>query len=252
MAVHDSIPRAQALPTSSPSASASPSVSERSSQPCPGDYVTAAREQLRQLRAALAAAEARASALQQQLARRRGRDGLTSLISGRHFHAQLELEMQRARRYGDELGLLLIDIDHFRLCNERFGRSGGDKALARLGRLLREELRQVDLAFRYGGEEFAVILPRCGGAALPRLAQRLRRRIAATELIIDGQPVRLTVSIGAAVHRQGLAAERFIREADRALCRAKALGRNRVVVAGVELRSAAPASSGRTHGLLRF
>lgn len=183
----------------------------------------------------LASSEAVTHALQQQLEQRRGRDVLTGLISGRHFHSRLEIEVQRARRYRDELGLLLIDIDEFRHFNQNHGRTGGDKALARLGAILRQELRMVDHAFRYGGEEFTVILPRCGAEALLQLAERLRQRVAAETFQIDGQPAQLTISLGAAVHRQGVLVESFIRSVDDALYQAKIQGRNRVVLA-----SAAP------------
>src|SRR5690606_23958465 len=123
------------------------------------------------------------------------------------------------------------DIDAFRAFNDRYGHAEGDRALARLGEILRQELRKVDNACRYGGEEFAVLLPRCGAGAVERLAERLRRRIAAEVFTIAGQRAPLTVSIGAAVYPPGSPVERFIRSVDDALCRAKAGGRNRVVLA---------------------
>lgn len=196
------------------------------------DELALLREQLAEAQEAAASTEAMVHALQQQLEQRRGRDVLTGLISGRHFHSRLEIEVQRARRYRDELGLLLIDIDDFRAFNQDHGRAEGDKALARLGAILRQELRMVDHAFRYGGEEFTVILPRCGRAALLQLAERLRQRIAAEAFQIDEQAAQLTISIGAAVHRQGVLVESFIRSVDDALYQAKVQGRNRVVVAG--------------------
>lgn len=167
----------------------------------------------------------------QQLQQRRGRDAVTGLISGRQFHFRLEVEVERARRYRDELGLLLIDIDQFRRFNEAHGRAEGDRVLARLGEILRQELRKVDHAFRYGGEEFTVILPRCGQRTLLRLGERLRERFAAEIFRINEQTAQLSISIGAAAYCQGTSVGSFIRSADEALYRAKAEGRNRVVLA---------------------
>lgn len=158
-------------------------------------------------------------------------DAVTGLTSGHQFRALLDMEVERARRYHESLSLLLIDIDAFRAFNDRYGHAEGDRALARLGEILRQELRKVDNACRYGGEEFAVLLPRCGAGAVERLAERLRRRIAAEVFTIAGQRAPLTVSIGAAVYPPGSPVERFIRSVDDALCRAKAGGRNRVVLA---------------------
>lgn len=197
--------------------------------------------------AAAVAAQALTAALRQQalaarptpgpaMPRRRepsGRtvDAVTGLTSGHQFRALLDMEVERARRYHESLSLLLIDIDAFRAFNDRYGHAEGDRALARLGEILRQELRKVDNACRYGGEEFAVLLPRCGAGAVERLAERLRRRIAAEVFTIAGQRAPLTVSIGAAVYPPGSPVERFIRSVDDALCRAKAGGRNRVVLA---------------------
>ena len=176
-------------------------------------------------------AEALVHALQQQMRQRRGRDAVTGLTSGRHFHSLLEIEVERARRYRDQLSLLLIDLDQFRHFNEAHGRVEGDKVLRRFGEILRQELRKVDHAFRYGGEEFTVILPRCNQRALLSLAERLRERFASEVFQVDGQAVQLSISIGASAYRQGTPVESFIRSVDDALYRAKATGRNRVVLA---------------------
>lgn len=192
------------------------------------------REQLIATQEAHGKVQALTRALQQQLQQRRGRDALTDLISGRHFHSCLEVEVQRARRYRDELGLLLIDIDQFRRFNQNHSRDDGDQALSRLGEILRQELRLIDYAFRYGGEEFAVILPRCGAADLHKLADRLRQRVASERFAAAGESKSLTISIGAATYRQGLLVGSFVRRVDEALYQAKAQGRNRVVLADNE------------------
>lgn len=156
-------------------------------------------------------------------------DSLSGLYNGRHFLAALEAEVERARRYGDQLGLLLLDIDDFQGFNDRHGREAGDEALARLGRVMRQHLRKIDSAFRYGGEEFMVILPRCDEAGLRGLGERIRGQFAREEFQ-KAPAERLTVSVGAALYQRGAAIEAFIRGADRALYQAKAAGKNRVVL----------------------
>jgi diguanylate cyclase (GGDEF)-like protein len=175
-------------------------------------------------------AETLVRAVRERLEQRSAVDTLTGLTSGRRFHTRLEVEVERSRRYGDELGLLLIDIDDFKRFNERHGRAEGDRVLTRLGEILRQGLRKMDHAFRYGGEEFTAVLPRCDQDALLRLAERLRQRFAA-ETFGAGGRARLSISVGAAVYRRGLPVESFIRSVDNALYRAKTGGRNRVVLA---------------------
>jgi diguanylate cyclase (GGDEF)-like protein len=190
-----------------------------------------ARRQLAAERRVRREAEALARAARDRLETRSGVDMVSGLTSGRHFHFLLEVEVERSRRYSDALGLLLIDIDEFRRFNDAYGHAEGDRVLARLGEILRQELRKVDTAFRYGGEEFMVILPRCDQRALLNLAERLRERLAAEPFHVGEQTSRLSVSIGAAVYRRGLPVESFIRHVDGALYRAKTDGRNRVVLA---------------------
>ena len=157
-------------------------------------------------------------------------DSLTGLYNSRHFHGMLEAELERARRFGDSLGLMLLDVDDLTAINEVHGREAGDQVLATLGRILRSSLRKIDSGFRYGGEEFAVILPRCDEAALAALAERVRESFADQPIELDGGVKRLSVSIGAALYRRGAPLESFIRCADRALYEAKARGKNQVVL----------------------
>jgi diguanylate cyclase (GGDEF)-like protein len=157
-------------------------------------------------------------------------DSLTGLYNSRHFHSNLETEVERARRYGDSLGLMLLDIDDFKRFNEAHGREAGDQVLARLGRSLRWSLRKIDSGFRYGGEEIAVILPRCDRESLAKLAERVRAAFEAEIFEVEGAPERLTVSIGAAMYGRGTPLETFIRHADHALYEAKSTGKNRVVL----------------------
>lgn len=160
-------------------------------------------------------------------------DELTGLANRRRFMDALTEEIGRVERFGGSLALLLADIDDFKRINDRFGHHVGDEALRRFAVLLSGELREVDVAGRLGGEEFAVLLPETdrGGALVA--AERTRAAIARDELVLpDGVSMRLTASLGVAAYEGG-SAEGFLRQADAALYRAKAAGKNCVVAADV-------------------
>jgi diguanylate cyclase (GGDEF)-like protein len=153
------------------------------------------------------------------------RDGMTGLYHRSYFRDRLLEEMARARRYQKELALILIDIDHFKSFNDRYGHLTGDTIIQAVARILRSSVREGDLPARYGGEEFAVILPESGLSAGIRLAQRLRELIAGTP--INGH--RITVSAGVTALRDNMVSpEALIQEADQAMYKAKRQGRNRV------------------------
>ncbi len=162
-------------------------------------------------------------------------DPLTGLPNRRGFFERAEIEINRARRYDRKMSLVMLDADHFKRINDAYGHAGGDEALRLLAETLAGTLRASDLAGRLGGEEFAVLLPETDCAGARQLAQRVRMNIAAAPLMIGGVQVALTVSMGvAAVPMDGLpeaAIEQALREADEAMYRAKAEGRNRVVMA---------------------
>ena len=142
-------------------------------------------------------------------------DGLTSLYNQRHFYTVLEAEIKRARRQGRQLSLLLVDVDDFKRYNDRFGHLAGDAALARIaGCLKRVCRRDIDTPFRYGGDEFMLILPEADRAIADGIAARARA------LLLD-EGISLTVSIGVAELREGQDLKDFIREADRAMYRDK-------------------------------
>lgn len=168
-------------------------------------------------------------------------DALTGLYNSRHFHASLETEVERARRYGDPVGLLLLDVDNFKRFNDSYGHVEGDKVLAALGRIMRESLRKIDSAFRYGGEEFTVILPRCDEEDLRKLAERIRSLFAAEIFEVGGERLHMTVSIGGTIYRRSAPVESFIRCADKAMYRAKSAGKNRVEL----VQFAPPGQEGR-------
>ena len=162
-------------------------------------------------------------------------DGLTGLTNRRTFEATLQREVARALRTGEDMSLLLLDVDHFKQVNDQHGHPMGDEVLRHVGRVLSSRGREFDLPARYGGEEFVVILPGCAAEEAIRVADRLRAGIAG-----DDAPLRVTASVGiAAMHRNAVNAEGLIKAADGALYDAKHTGRDRSVVACQRLHSVA-------------
>jgi len=157
-------------------------------------------------------------------------DPLTSLNNRRSMMDALNKEFERSARKQTPLSLLILDIDHFKKINDNFGHQLGDTALQSLSTLLTGHLRQYDMAARFGGEEFVLILPDTTEAEATRAAERIRQEV--ETLIIDGftDNFRLTVSIGvaAAPNKMMETPDDLIREADYALYNAKRSGRNRV------------------------
>jgi diguanylate cyclase (GGDEF)-like protein/PAS domain S-box-containing protein len=153
-------------------------------------------------------------------------DPLTQCLNRRELFARLETEFASARRYRHPLACAMVDLDHFKSINDKLGHAKGDEALVRAAETLRLALRESDLAGRYGGEEFCVLLPHTDLAGARTWAERLRRSIA--NLAIDD--VTLTVSVGVSSVSLGAAtAEQLVEQADVALYAAKRAGRNRVV-----------------------
>jgi diguanylate cyclase (GGDEF)-like protein len=156
-------------------------------------------------------------------------DGLTGLFNHSCFHELLDLEIKRFLRHGTVVSLILLDIDDFKRVNDRCGHPEGDRVLRTLAATLRRVTRESDICSRYGGEEFAIILPLTGIAEAAEIAERIRAEAA-------GIPVGeqfLTVSLGVAVSSTATGdADALVKLADQALYRAKEQGKNRVVVAG--------------------
>ncbi len=160
-------------------------------------------------------------------------DALTGCANRRHFMELAAHELARMRRYGGELSLLMLDLDHFKAINDRHGHAVGDQALQTLVQVCQAALREEDVVGRLGGEEFAVLLPETGRDRAMEVGERLRAAIAAAPVPLEGKPpLRFTTSVGVArLEPTDLAVEVVLSRADQALYRAKETGRNRVVAA---------------------
>ena len=157
-------------------------------------------------------------------------DGLTGLANRRHLMEALDVEEKRGTRYGHAFSLLMIDVDHFKKYNDTYGHQAGDVALARVGTVLKESIRDVDRAGRYGGEEFAVVLPETPLAAALVVAERIRARMEGEKLPVKSGEASVTLSIGVAERPTHAAtAAEIVAVADAALYDAKEEGRNKVM-----------------------
>ncbi len=158
-------------------------------------------------------------------------DVLTGLWNRRHMVERLEQEFLRARRVGSSLATLMIDVDHFKAVNDRYGHAVGDQVLREISRRLRDGARGYDLVGRLGGEEFVVVLPEAEIAGAAQVAERVRQAVAGLPLECGTLSLHVTVSLGVAALRDSDdRVEAVLGRADAALYRAKAAGRNRVVV----------------------
>ena len=159
-------------------------------------------------------------------------DSLTGLLNRGEFGRRLDREIDRARRYATPLSLILYDLDHFKRVNDSFGHPAGDEVLRETSRLVREKVRCVDCAARWGGEEFIILLPQTGLEGATSTAEKLRRAIA--ELRFAAMPA-VTASFGVTPFAAGDDAFTLVKRADEALYLAKTRGRNRVecLTAGV-------------------
>lgn len=153
-------------------------------------------------------------------------DDLTKLYNSRHFYHQLEIEINRYNRYQRSLSLLLIDVDHFKEFNDTHGHLEGDKVLYTIARLITSCLRTMDTAYRYGGEEFTVILPETTCDSAMAVSERIND-VVKNELFIGEDKKDLSVSIGVTEYLPGERATDFVRRADKAMYMAKEGGRNR-------------------------
>jgi len=183
---------------------------------------------------------------ERELARDRGRmmeklqklaitDGLTKLHNSRSFYSQLEVEVDRFNRYKRSLGLLLMDIDHFKKYNDTYGHLEGDKALVRIAQTIKSCLRKLDSAYRYGGEEFTVILPETSCEEAHNVAQRIKSALKAEKFMPQqGEEEKITISIGVTEYYPGEQLSEFIQRADKAMYLSKEKGRNKVTTLTAE------------------
>lgn len=158
-------------------------------------------------------------------------DALTKLFNSRHFYTQLKQEIFRSNRHGHPLSLLLLDIDCFKTFNDTYGHLEGDRVLIKIGETVRSCLRNVDSAYRYGGEEFTVILPETVGEEAETVGHRIRTAVKAEPFTPKGADPRIvTISIGVTQYAPNEDIASFIQRADKAMYMSKQAGRNRVSV----------------------
>jgi diguanylate cyclase (GGDEF)-like protein len=170
--------------------------------------------------------------LHRLVARQASTDGLTELANRREFEESLANEISRAERFGGNLALILADLDNFKQVNDRFGHQAGDEVLRSFADILRETVRDIDVAARYGGEEFAILLPQTDIGGAEALAERLREAVESRPMAeaLDS-PVTVTSSFGVASFPEAGTGPSLFAAADEALYRAKRAGKNCVVCA---------------------
>lgn len=156
-------------------------------------------------------------------------DGLTKLYNLRHFYHLLEIEIDRCHRYGHPLALMLLDIDNFKVYNDTYGHLEGDKVLVRIGQIIHSCRRTIDSAFRYGGEEFTVILPETTAQEANNVANRIKSAVEFENFFPEpGNTVNVTISIGVTEYYNKESLSAFIKRADQAMYLSKERGRNAI------------------------
>ncbi len=158
-------------------------------------------------------------------------DSLTNIWNRRHFMQLAGHELERAKRYGGALAIMMIDLDHFKAVNDTYGHEVGDQALKKVAEVVGAELRKVDIFARIGGDEFVIALPQTGLEQAVHVGERLRENFSGTPIASGGPSLHITVSIGITVTGQGSPElTTLLKQADTALYDAKNKGRNRVEV----------------------
>jgi diguanylate cyclase (GGDEF)-like protein/PAS domain S-box-containing protein len=172
--------------------------------------------------------------LRETLKRESIRDPLTGLYNRRHMEASLERETSRAERLHASVGLIIFDVDHFKHFNDTYGHDAGDLVLKEMGAVVKNHIRKEDIACRYGGEEFLLILPDTSPESIKTRAEDIRQKVKAMRIPYQGEELAITISLGVAILPQhGPATEDALKAADSALYQAKADGRDRVVMAAI-------------------
>jgi diguanylate cyclase (GGDEF)-like protein len=158
------------------------------------------------------------------------KDTLTGLDNRHQFMAMVSHHVERGRRYGRKVALLIADADHFKAINDTYGHDVGDRALVHLARIIATSCRASELCARWGGEEFTVLLPEGGSEGAATLAERIRRRVQSLPLEFETHTIPMSVSIGGSLLQPEDTQETLFRRTDQNLLRAKELGRNRTVL----------------------
>jgi diguanylate cyclase (GGDEF)-like protein len=166
-------------------------------------------------------------------------DALTGLFNRRHMDEQLRREIKTARRHDHEIGVLLLDVDHFKAVNDTYGHAAGDAVLCELAHRINHQLRAGDVAGRWGGEEFLVLLPRAGLVGAVDAGERIRKVVEAKPILAAEQLINVTISGGCAAG-PGPSAGELVHQADIGLYRAKDSGRNRIVAVSATTNGDSP------------
>lgn len=158
-------------------------------------------------------------------------DGLTQLHNRRHWQICMEREFERNARYQDDATLVMFDIDHFKQVNDKYGHPAGDKVIQHIAHLLKQSLRETDCAGRYGGEEFAVVLPKTTADEALHFTERLRKKIEGSEITFENRIIKVTVSLGINDIKNSVDnSSNWLTGADKALYEAKQNGRNQSAI----------------------
>lgn len=160
-------------------------------------------------------------------------DSLTQLYNRRQIESLLQLECKRADRYGSQLSIILLDIDHFKKVNDTYGHPSGDEALRAVSKIIRQTIRETDIAGRYGGEEFIILVPNASCDGTEAMAERLRNEIKTTSIQIEANnTISVSVSMGVACFStENNTPEQLVKCADEVLYQAKETGRDRICIA---------------------
>ncbi len=171
-------------------------------------------------------------------------DPLTQIFNRRRFFELTELEFERSHRYNRPLSVIMLDIDHFKKVNDRFGHLVGDQVLQRLAEICSENLRQIDILARYGGEEFVILLPETNAAAAYASAERLRHEVAKEPFSTMRGLISITISLGVVeMDSTCKNTEELLDRSDQALYHSKGTGRNRTTIWTIDLKPSASGGS---------
>lgn len=157
-------------------------------------------------------------------------DGLTGMLNHRTFYETLESELRRSQRYGGKLSIIMADVDNFKPVNDNYGHRAGDMAIKQISRRLAACIRQIDIAARYGGDEFAVILPNTSLADAVVVAERMVKMVDDSPIIWEGHEIHLSLSVGVGQYDGRTSVGEVTKATDQAMYSAKQAGKNNVKI----------------------